>query len=59
MYTRAEFEEAFRLLASGLFPSDEESLALLFDRRSLDEIGGMLAELDSRTSKAIKLVVDF
>lgn len=58
MYTRDEFEEAFRLLANGTIPNDEESLAILLDRRGLEHAPAMLAELEGRSAKAIKLVVD-
>jgi len=58
MYSREEFEEAFRLLGNGTIPHDEESLSVLFDRRGLEQAPAMLAELNERRAKAIKLVVD-
>lgn len=57
MYTRADMTAALALLADGLLPQDDRSLALLFDRRSLDDAPAAFADLAARRSAALKLVI--
>lgn len=58
MYTRADMEAALALLADGLLPTDADSLALLFDRRPLDEAPAAFADLAARRSPSLKILLE-
>ncbi|MFC7269155.1 zinc-binding dehydrogenase [Microbacterium fluvii] len=57
MYTHEDFAAALGLLADGLLPDDDASLALLFDRRPLAEGAQALADLVDRRSVSLKILL--
>lgn len=58
MYTRSDFEAALRMLGDGMLPTDDASLALLFDRRSLADAADAFADLVERRSPAMKILLE-
>lgn len=58
MYTRADFERALGLLADGILPVDQETLALLFDRRALEEAPAAFDDLVERRSTSLKILIE-
>lgn len=58
MYTRNDFEASLALLADGLIPTDEATVDLLFDRRSLDDAAAAFDDLVERRSPALKILLE-
>lgn len=58
MYTREDFERALGLLADGLLPTGDVTLALLFDRRPLDDAASAFDDLIDRRSTSLKILLE-